>query len=101
MSEFFQLLATFKPPDMMLRFIRKSARGQKISDESARWLSIWENWPAVLLELQALATDDDERALREIVALFGTGVVITELPKRLQDAPQQATLIEVKEKPTI
>lgn len=101
MSPLFELLATFKPPDMMLRFIRKSARGQKISDESARWLAIWENWPAVLLELQALATDDDERVLREIVALFSENVVITELPKRLQDAPQQAALLEFRDKVTI
>ena len=89
MSEFFKLLATFKPPDKLLQHLRTY---KTISPEAQRWLSVWEYWDSWVIELEKRSTDDDERLLKELVSLFD-GVEITEV--------KQATLIEVKEKPTI
>lgn len=89
MSEFFKLLATFKPPDKLLQHLRTY---KTISPEAQRWLSVWEHWDSWVIELEKRSTDDDERLLKELVTLFD-GVKVTEV--------KQATLIEVKEKPTI
>lgn len=89
MSEFFKLLATFKPPDKLIAHLRTY---KTISPEAQRWLSVWAHWDSWVIELEKRMTDEDEQLLRELVTMFDK-VEITEVT--------QATLIEVKEKPSI
>lgn len=90
MTPLFELLATFKPPDKLIAHLRTY---KTISPEAQRWLSVWAHWDSWVIELEKRATDDDERLLKELVSLFDTKVEIKEV--------KQATLIEVKDKPTI
>jgi hypothetical protein len=90
MSDFFKLLATFKPPDKLLAHLHTY---KTISPEAQRWLSVWEHWDSWVIELEKRMTDDDERLLRELVSLFDTEVKITEV--------KQATLLDVPDKVTI
>jgi hypothetical protein len=92
MTPLIELLATFKPPDGILKHLNEFTKGKKISAEAQRWLSVWKHWDAWLEELEAIATDDDQRLLEDLAKMFD-GVEITEI--------KQATLIEVKDKPTI
>ena len=91
MSDLMQILdLTFRPPQSLLDHLNKYP---KVSDEAKRWLNLWKHWPDWLKELEQRATDEDERLLRELAAHLATDVTVTEV--------KQATLIEVKEKPTI
>jgi len=89
MSDFFKLLATFKPPQPLLDHLNKYP---KMSDEARRWLSMWPHWDSWVIELEKRMTDDDERLLKELATLFDTEVEIKEV------VPQQATLIEIPDK---
>ena len=67
MTPMLKLLATFKPPDKLLAHLRTY---KTISPEAQRWLSVWTHWDAWLEELEALATDDDQRLLEDLAKMF-------------------------------
>ncbi len=91
MSDLMQILdLTFRPPQPLLDYLNGH---QKMSDEARKWLNLWKHWPDWLPELEKRATAADEQMLRELVSMLDTEVKLTEV--------KQATLIEVKEKPSI
>ena len=75
MSEFFTILAMLKPTERTVTFLRRHfdtlrKNGVEIPDADERWLSMVPHWNAWMVELEKLATAEDERLLEELKTIF-------------------------------